>query len=92
MSEVAGQADACENACMVALQVRHVPDAVREALIEAARTQGVSLQQYLLGVLEQEARNARRRRWLTDVRPAAPGDGRGESATELIRRDRDSAA
>ncbi|GAA2998803.1 FitA-like ribbon-helix-helix domain-containing protein [Microbacterium aurantiacum] len=77
---------------MVALQVRHVPDEVREALVEAARNQGVSLQQYLLGVLEQEARNARRRRWLDDVRPAVAGHGQGASATDLIRRDRDSAA
>ena len=38
---------------MVAIQVRHVPDDVRGELIEAARREGVSLQHYLLDVLER---------------------------------------
>ncbi|HAM13814.1 MAG: hypothetical protein CMH38_14900 [Microbacterium sp.] len=77
---------------MVAIQVRHVPDDVRGELIEAARREGVSLQHYLLDVLDREARQARRRRWLDGVRPATAGEGAGATATELIRRDRDSAA
>jgi len=46
-------------ACMVALQIRNVPDEVRDALAQEARRRGQSLQAYLLGVIEADARRAR---------------------------------
>jgi hypothetical protein len=42
-------------ACMVALQIRHVPDAMRDSLAAQARAQGISLQKYLYGVVAREA-------------------------------------
>lgn len=43
------------SACMVALQIRDVPPAVREALAREARRRGQSLQAYLLDIVEAEA-------------------------------------
>lgn len=40
----------------VALQIRDVPDEVRDALAEEARRQGQSVQAYLLALVEREAR------------------------------------
>jgi len=40
---------------MVALQIRDVPDVVRDALANEARRRGQSLQAFLLGVVEDEA-------------------------------------
>lgn len=44
-----------QNACMVALQIRDVPDDVRNRLAERAAIRGQSLQAYLLDVVSQEA-------------------------------------
>jgi hypothetical protein len=44
---------------MVALQIREVPEAVRDALAAQARGRGQSLQAYLLDLVETEARRAR---------------------------------
>jgi antitoxin FitA len=46
---------------MVALQIRDVPDDVRDALAERARERGQSLQAYLLDMVEADARRARNR-------------------------------
>lgn len=43
---------------MVALQIRDVPDGVRDALMERARAQGKSLQTFLLSLVEDEARRS----------------------------------
>ncbi len=43
---------------MVALQIRDVPEDVRRALAERARTQGQSLQALLLRVVTDEARRS----------------------------------
>ena len=40
---------------MVALQIRDVPEQVRDLLAARARAQGQSLQSYLLAVVEREA-------------------------------------
>lgn len=45
-----------QNTCMVALQIRNVPDDVRDALAERARARGESLQAYLLDVVTREAK------------------------------------
>ncbi|PRX92553.1 FitA-like ribbon-helix-helix domain-containing protein [Allonocardiopsis opalescens] len=44
---------------MGAIQIKDVPDEVRETLTAAARSAGQSLQSYLLAILEREARFAR---------------------------------
>lgn len=47
------------NACMtVALQIRNVPDEVRDALIERAAQLNQSMQAFLLDVVQREARLA----------------------------------
>ncbi|WP_026818188.1 FitA-like ribbon-helix-helix domain-containing protein [Arthrobacter castelli] len=43
---------------MVALQIRDVPDDVRQALSERARARGQSLQAFLLSLVEEEARRS----------------------------------
>jgi hypothetical protein len=47
------------NACMVALQIRDVPDEVRDLLVAQARARGQSLQAYLLELVEREASRSR---------------------------------
>ncbi len=44
---------------MVAVQIRDVPDDVRQALAERARARGQSLQAFLLSLVEEEARRSR---------------------------------
>lgn len=43
---------------MVALQIRDVPDDVRQALAECARARGQSLQAFLLSMVQEEARRS----------------------------------
>lgn len=43
---------------MVALQIRDVPDDIRQALAERAAGRGQSLQAFLLGVITDEARRS----------------------------------
>ncbi|GAB6858729.1 hypothetical protein [Microbacterium xylanilyticum] len=57
---------------MVAIQVRDVPNEVREALVAAARERGESLQTYLQSVLAREARMARNRAFLDVYEPIRP--------------------
>lgn len=46
-------------ACMVALQIRDVPEDVRDALAVRARARGQSLQALLLSLVVEEARRSR---------------------------------
>lgn len=46
------------NACMVALQIRRVPDDIRQALADRAASRGQSLQAFLLTVITDEARRS----------------------------------
>jgi len=46
------------NACMVALQIRDVPDEVRDILADRAQQLGQSLQAYLLSLVTDEAQRA----------------------------------
>lgn len=43
---------------MVAMQIRNVPDEVRQTLVERAQARGQSLQAFLLSLVEDEARRA----------------------------------
>lgn len=48
------------GACMsVSLQIRNVPEEVRDRLAERARDKGMSVQAYLLELIEREARVSR---------------------------------
>jgi len=75
---------------MVAIQIRDVPDEVRGALAAEAEARGQSLQVFLQDVLEREARLARNRAWLKQVResPIARVEGEFGSA-DLVRRQRE---
>jgi len=81
------------NAIMVSIQVRDVPEQVRDTLAEVARSRGQSMQAYLLALLEEDARRARNVMLLRQVRRARGGyvAGPGETASELdaIRAERD---
>ena len=45
-------------ACMVALQIRNVPDSVRDTLTARAKARGQSLQRFLLAMVVREAENS----------------------------------
>lgn len=45
-------------ACMVALQIRDVPDDIRDTLAARAAARGQSLQSYLLTLVSEEARRS----------------------------------
>lgn len=70
---------------MVALQIRDVPDEVRDTLAERARERGQSLQAFLLGVVEAEARRARNTSLLARFSGRSDGSrvAPGETAAEL---------
>lgn len=78
---------------MVSIQVRDVPEQVRDTLAEVARSRGQSMQVYLLALLEEDARSARNVMLLRQVRQAGRGyvAAPGETAQELgaIRAERD---
>ena len=86
------------NACMyndvvVSIQVRDVPEQVRDMLAQVARSRGQSMQAYLLALLEEDARRARNVMLLRRVRETGGGyvAAPGETAEELdaIRAERD---
>lgn len=77
-----------QNACMVALQIRDVPDEVRDILTTRAREQGKSLQGFLLELVKGEAERANN---LTILRRFEDRkDGTGESMQEVVQ-TRDAA-
>lgn len=53
---------------MTALQIRDVPDAVRDALAERARQTGQSLNAYLRGVVVREAKFSENVRLIDEIR------------------------
>jgi hypothetical protein len=75
-----------QNACMVALQIRDVPEEVRDVLVAQAKARGQSLQTYLLELVETQARRLRNNTAVLD-RFAGRSDGTrslpGETAAEL---------
>lgn len=80
-------------ACMPALQIRDVPDEVRDTLAERARANGQSLQVFLLALVQDEARRSNNRALLdrfadrSDGSQVAPEDAVG--AIERARAERD---
>jgi len=80
---------------MVALQIRDVPEDVRDTLAAQARARGQSLQGYLLALITEEARRSRNAALLSRFARRADGERSqpGETAAELAsaRADRDEA-
>ena len=74
---------------MVAIQIRDVPEELRDTLAAAAQERDLSLQLFLMEVLEREGRRARNvaavREWSRD--PLAT-EASGIDAAELIRHGR----
>ena len=57
-------------ACMtVALQIRDVPEDVRDIIAERAKAGGLSMQAYLLAMVQREAKLARNARMFDDLAP-----------------------
>ncbi len=81
------------NAIMVSIQVRDVPEQVRDTLAKVAKSRGQSMQAYLLALLEEDARRAGNVMLLRQVREtgggyvAAPGETAGELDAIRVGRD-----
>ncbi len=76
---------------MVALQIRSVSEPTRRTLSAEARARGESLQEYLLDLLDREARAIDSRRLLAEWTAGSSGDGpQPISLVELIRPERES--
>ncbi|MFE1103179.1 hypothetical protein ACFW4K_21915 [Nocardiopsis alba] len=65
---------------MAAIQIKDVPEEVRDILAAEAKRSGRSLQSYLLGVLEKEARFARNR----EIVEQTPLPGADLSMEEIV--------
>jgi antitoxin FitA len=82
------------NTCVVALQIRDVPEDVRDALVAQAKARGQSLQSYLLELVETQARRLRNTEILG--RFAGRSDGSrvlsGETSAELAEQRQQSGA
>ena len=85
------------NDAMVSIQVRDVPEQVRDTLAQVARARGQSMQAYLLALLEEDARRARNVMLLKRVREtgggyvASPGETAGELDAIRVERDQRNA-
>jgi len=66
---------------MVALQIRDVPEDVRDALVAQARARGQSLQAYLLELVEAQARRLRNVAVLDSFAGRADGSWSSPGAT-----------
>lgn len=80
---------------MVALQIRGVPEEVRDTLVERARARGQSLQAFLLSLVEAEAGRSANRSVLARFSGRSDGStvSENETANELrnLRVERDDA-
>lgn len=78
---------------MVAMQIRDVPDQVRQVLVERARARGQSLQAFLLSLVEAEARRAENLAVLDGVANRADGSRltveQASTALDQARAERD---
>ena len=69
---------------MVAFQVRGVSEPTRRALSAEARARGESLQEYLLDLLDREARDIDNRRLLAEWTAGPPVDPQRVEFVQLI--------
>jgi hypothetical protein len=73
------------NACMsVALQIRDVPEDIRDVLAELAHSRGQSLQAFLLALVRREARFARNLALLHGFDDRTDGVPDSVSVTEVL--------
>jgi antitoxin FitA len=81
-------------ACMVALQIRDVPEEVRDALAQRATSRGQSLQAYLWEIVAAEAKRGRNAEVLNRFVGRSDGSraAAGETAAEVgqARREREA--
>lgn len=81
------------SAGMVNIQIRDVPEQVRDVIAASARARGQSVQAYLRDLLEEDARRAGNVALLRRARDAGPGyvAAPGETASEIagMRAERD---
>lgn len=74
---------------MIALQIRDVPEDVRDALAQQARSRGQSLQAFLLSLVQEEARRSRNLALLERFEARSDGSRlTAEEAVEAIARAR----
>lgn len=74
---------------MIALQIRDVPEEVRDALAQRARARGQSLQAFLLSLLQDEARRSRNLALLERLTDRSDGSQlTAEEATEGLQQAR----
>jgi hypothetical protein len=71
------------------LHVRDVPDAVHRRLTERARARGMSLRQYVIGVLTEHAEQPSVDEWLDEL-TRAPRTVLKTSGAEAVRLSRES--
>ncbi len=77
---------------MVALQIRGVSESTRRMLSVEAKTRGESLQEYLLDLLDREARDIDNRRLLAEWAAGQPADEpQPIGLVKLIRSEREDA-
>ncbi|MEO3791087.1 hypothetical protein ABGB14_12770 [Nonomuraea sp. B10E15] len=69
----------------VALQIRDVPEPVRDALAARARAQGKSLQSYLLKLVEEDARRTRNVDLINAFENRADGYSGDEDTADMVR-------
>ena len=77
---------------MVALQIRHVPEEIRDVLSAEAERRGESLQNYLLEVVAREASSVNNRRLVRDWMARLLASAVAVDVPELLgrhRRDRE---
>ncbi|RCW39199.1 hypothetical protein DFQ14_11735 [Halopolyspora algeriensis] len=75
---------------MAVMTIRNVPDEVRELLARAAKRNGQSLQNYLLSMLEREARFSRNAE-LAEMEPVGGGLLSMDEIVEAVRSARGEA-
>lgn len=78
---------------MVSVQIRDIPEQVRDTLADVARSRGQSMQTYLRNLLEEDARRAGNIAMLQQLRSIGGGERAeaGAAAEELdaVRNERD---
>lgn len=72
----------------VALQIRDVPEDVRDALAARAAQSGESLQRFLLRLITQEAEHQRNLAIVADLQLADGGLSSAESVLDVVDRSR----
>ena len=73
----------------VAIQIKDVPEEVRDVLAKRAAERGQSTQQYLRGLLEQEYRRERNKRLFEDMHIQRGTTMPADEMVESIRSGRD---